>query len=220
MKNSKKVDGTREFAAAIVERKLRRRRDRAAQGLGLGMGRAQFRRSDERRRAARASRRAEAARRDDSAHRQQAPAAAARVPRQSRTACRPQKDGSCTHPFMMINDLGKTFGQATLTNADKKSAVNFEAWSDTPMWKDDRGCVAQLSKSFTGSLEHPKISEERTQVPRRAAGAAHRSAAARSVRGRALHEARSEGRRSTTGSACSSRSATRSRTRSCANPVL
>jgi uncharacterized protein YktB (UPF0637 family) len=27
------------------------------------------------------------------------------------------------------------------------------------LWKDAKGCVAQLSKSFSGSLEHPKVSE-------------------------------------------------------------
>ena len=88
-------------------------------------------------------------------------------PQQQRLLCldkvhglQPQPDGKCAHPFMMINDLGKTFGRATLTNGDKKSAANFEAWSDTPIWKDDEGCVAQLSKSFSGSLEHPTISEE------------------------------------------------------------
>ena len=70
-----------------------------------------------------------------------------------------EKDGTCGHPFMMINDLGKTFGTATMANGDKKSAVNFQEWSKTPIWKDDRACVAQLSKSFTGSLEHPKVSE-------------------------------------------------------------
>ena len=69
-------------------------------------------------------------------------------------------DGACAHPFMMINDVGKTFGEASLTNADEKSAVNFEAWSSTPVWKDEEACVARLSKSFTGSLEHPKISED------------------------------------------------------------
>ena len=61
---------------------------------------------------------------------------------------------------MMINDVGKTFGASSMFNADKKSAVNFEEWSTTPMWKDPEACVAQLSKSFTGSLEHPKISED------------------------------------------------------------
>jgi hypothetical protein len=91
-------------------------------------------------------------------------------PQQQRLLCldkvhgkTPQEDGTCAQPFMMINDLGKTFGQATLTNADKKSAVNFEAWSGTPIWKDAKGCVAQLSKSFTGSLEHPKVSESGRQ---------------------------------------------------------
>jgi hypothetical protein len=61
---------------------------------------------------------------------------------------------------MMINDLGKTFGRATMGNGDQESAVNFKAWSNTRMWKDDKKCIAQLSRSFTGSLEHPKISEE------------------------------------------------------------
>jgi len=88
-------------------------------------------------------------------------------PQQQRLLCldrtrgqKPLDDGRCRHPLMMINDLGKTFGQATLTNADKKSAVNFEGWSKTPIWKGDDGCLAHLSKSFTGSLEHPKIGED------------------------------------------------------------
>ena len=88
-------------------------------------------------------------------------------PEQQRLICldrarglEPAPDGACAHPVMMINDLGKTFGEASLTNADKTSAVNFEAWSSTPVWKDEEGCVARLSKSFTGSLEHPKISED------------------------------------------------------------
>jgi hypothetical protein len=68
-------------------------------------------------------------------------------------------DGSCVHPVMMINDTGKTFGTATMFNNDAKSAVNFKEWSNTPVWKGDTGCVAQLSKSMTGSLEHPTIGE-------------------------------------------------------------
>jgi hypothetical protein len=59
----------------------------------------------------------------------------------------------------MVNDLGKTFGTVSAFNTDKKSAVNFQEWSKTPMWKGETGCVAHLSKSFTGSLEHPKIGE-------------------------------------------------------------
>ena len=104
-----------------------------------------------------------------------------------------QKDGSCTHPFMMINDLGKTFGTASMSNEDKKSAVNLREWSATPMWKDKDACVAHLSKSFTGSLEHPQISEDGRKFLSGLLGAADRSAVARSVRSRALHEARSHG---------------------------
>jgi hypothetical protein len=87
-------------------------------------------------------------------------------PQQQRLACldasmgKPvAEDGSCAHPHMMINDLGKTFGTVSMFNTDKKSAVNLAEWSSTPIWKGETGCVAQLSKSFTGSLEHPKISE-------------------------------------------------------------
>ena len=87
-------------------------------------------------------------------------------PQQQRLVCldkvnglTPATNGACAHPFMMINDLGKTFGTATMFNNDSRSAVNFEEWANTPVWKNDTGCVAQLSKSMTGSLEHPKIGE-------------------------------------------------------------
>ena len=61
---------------------------------------------------------------------------------------------------MMINDLGKTFGQATLTNADKQERRQLRGVVEARRCgKTTKGCVAQLSKSFTGSLEHPKISE-------------------------------------------------------------
>ncbi|MEO5739475.1 MAG: hypothetical protein ABIS29_02655 [Vicinamibacterales bacterium] len=88
-------------------------------------------------------------------------------PQQQRLVCldrvkslQPEPAVRCKHAFMMINDLGKTFGRATMSNGDLESAVNFKAWSSTPIWKDEKACVANLSKSFTGSLEHPKISED------------------------------------------------------------
>lgn len=87
-------------------------------------------------------------------------------PEQQRLVCldrakglQPQKDGSCQHPFMMIHDAGKTFGKASLTNEDRKSAVNFDGWAETPVWKNGAGCVAKISKSFSGSLDDPIISE-------------------------------------------------------------
>jgi len=66
---------------------------------------------------------------------------------------------TCAEPFMMINDLGLTFGRASLLNTNKASAPNFERWAKTPMWKGDKGCEAVLSGSFTGTLTNPVIHE-------------------------------------------------------------
>ena len=158
MKRSKKAEGAREFTSAIVERKLPGDEIELRRSSGWAWVELSF--VDETSGGA------------PMAHRDALKLLAALIqhtdnkPQQQRLVCLDrahglpaQKDGRCTHPFMMINDLGKTFGRATLTNADRSSAVNFKGWSQTPVWKDQTRCVAQLSKSFTGSLEHPKISE-------------------------------------------------------------
>jgi hypothetical protein len=158
MKNFKKIEGSREFAAAIVERKLSG--DAIEMNKDSGWAWVELTFVDQTSGGA------------PLAHRDALKLLAAMIqhtdskPQQQRLVCLDtthglpaQNDGTCMHPFMMINDLGKTFGTASFSNADKKSAVNFQEWSKTPIWKDDRACVAQLSKSFTGSLEHPKISE-------------------------------------------------------------
>ena len=69
-------------------------------------------------------------------------------------------EAPCERPFMLVNDLGLTFGRSTALNRNSKSSVNFEEWSETPVWKDKTGCVANLSGSITGTLENPRISEE------------------------------------------------------------
>ena len=162
MKTQKKAEGSREFTAAIVERKLAGDNIELRKDSGWAWVELNF--VDQTSGGA------------PLAHRDALKLLAAMIQhtdnkaQQQRLICldevhgmTPQEDGSCKKPFMMINDLGKTFGRATLTNADKSSAVNFEAWSGTPMWKDAKGCVAQLSKSFSGSLENPKISESGRQ---------------------------------------------------------
>src|SRR5207253_2268333 len=58
----------------------------------------------------------------------------------------------CLHPFMLINDLGLTFGRVDILNRDPLESVNFERWSQTPIWKKDEGCIGNLPKSLTGSL--------------------------------------------------------------------
>jgi hypothetical protein len=71
-------------------------------------------------------------------------------------------DGSpkgCQKPFLMIHDLGQTFGVASLFNRDKVSSVNLGEWADVPVWKDPAHCVARLTQSQTGTLSDPIISE-------------------------------------------------------------
>ena len=69
-------------------------------------------------------------------------------------------DGDCAHPIAMINDLGLTFGRASLYNANDVSSTNLEQWSNAPVWDGKTGCRANIKKSYTGTLDHPSISEE------------------------------------------------------------
>jgi len=84
-------------------------------------------------------------------------------PQQQRLACLDKEwkgKTPCEHPFMLVNDLGMTFGKSNALNRNSKGAANFEEWSQTRVWKDKTGCVANLSGSITGTLEYPRISEE------------------------------------------------------------
>ena len=158
MKDQKKVDGTREFAAAVVERKLPGDPIELKKDSGWAWVELNF--VDQTNGGAPLT------------HRDALKLLAAMIQhtdnkaQQQRLMCLDKvhglarhEDGTCEQPFMMINDVGKTFGRTSMFNADKPSAVNFAEWSKVRVWKDDQGCVAYLPKSFTGSLEHPKISE-------------------------------------------------------------
>ena len=65
----------------------------------------------------------------------------------------------CAKPFMLINDLGLTFGRADFINRNSEAGLNFSRWAPTPVWKGETGCVGNLSKTLTGSLGDPVISE-------------------------------------------------------------
>lgn len=82
-------------------------------------------------------------------------------PEQQRIVCR-EDDArtatTCAQPFMMINDVGLTFGGTSLANANSKG-MNLAAWAATPIWKGDAGCVGNLSRSATGTLKDPPIGE-------------------------------------------------------------
>ncbi len=82
-------------------------------------------------------------------------------PSQQRLIClnpRPE-DGQCAEPFMMINDLGLTFGRANRLNSNPTASVHFEGWAATPMWKDPDRCIGNIARSVTGTLDRPAISE-------------------------------------------------------------
>jgi len=66
---------------------------------------------------------------------------------------------SCAHPFMLINDLGMTFGRADFLNRGPQGSVNFQRWSQAAVWKTKNGCIGNLPKSMTGTLNDPVISE-------------------------------------------------------------
>lgn len=63
---------------------------------------------------------------------------------------------TCSSAWLVVKDLGGSFGKATNLNNSK---MKLSDWDGEPVWKDPKACVGNLSRSFTGSLEDPKISE-------------------------------------------------------------
>ena len=52
-------------------------------------------------------------------------------PEQQRMLCLdqgPRSRGACNRPFMMLNDVGVTFGRANRTNSNAIGSVNLAAW--------------------------------------------------------------------------------------------
>jgi hypothetical protein len=74
----------------------------------------------------------------------------------------PQRNGrpTCPRPFLMIADVGKTFGKANRLNRDEPGSVNLSNWRSQRVWHDDQSaCIGNLPRSLTGTLENPVISE-------------------------------------------------------------
>jgi hypothetical protein len=83
---------------------------------------------------------------------------------QQRLLCAPGEtagsDGEpCVHTFMMVSDLGLTFGHANLFNRNHVGSVNLAQWSRAPVWANPKTCIADLARSQTGTLGNPRISE-------------------------------------------------------------
>ena len=84
-------------------------------------------------------------------------------PQQQRIVClgtAPTARDACARPFLMLNDVGLTFGRANRTNGNDTGSVNLLAWRRTPVWRQDGTCEGNLPKSLTGTLNNPVISEE------------------------------------------------------------
>jgi hypothetical protein len=83
-------------------------------------------------------------------------------PEQQRLICLDDGEtasNACAQPFMLLQDVGVTFGQANTFNTNSTGSMNFSEWSRTPVWKDATKCVGNLPKSFTGTLDNPVIGE-------------------------------------------------------------
>jgi hypothetical protein len=72
----------------------------------------------------------------------------------------PASGRGCRRPWMLISDLGKTFGHASAFNRDAPSSVNLDAWAEAPVWVSATGCRAYLVRSVTGTLDNPVVTEE------------------------------------------------------------
>lgn len=68
-------------------------------------------------------------------------------------------DEICAQPWMMVQDLGLTFGRANLFNRDAIGSVNFDEWSSAPVWAEGARCFGNLAPSQSGSLDNPRIGE-------------------------------------------------------------
>jgi hypothetical protein len=86
--------------------------------------------------------------------------------RQQKLLCLPGgkaggKEGDCARPFMMVSDLGLTFGRSHLfsRHLNRIASMNLQNWASIPVWKDPERCVAKLQRSFSGTLDDPRISE-------------------------------------------------------------
>jgi hypothetical protein len=81
-------------------------------------------------------------------------------PEQQRLICvAGREDEACGTPFMLIHDVGLTFGKANRFNRNAVSGVNLGEWSKQAVWKDELRCVAEMPKSRRGTLADPVISE-------------------------------------------------------------
>ena len=67
-----------------------------------------------------------------------------------------QGNETCAQPILIVKDLGSSFAEASKINFEK---MKLNSWESADIWRDEKGCQANLTSSFVGTLEHPVISE-------------------------------------------------------------
>jgi hypothetical protein len=86
-------------------------------------------------------------------------------PDQQRIVCLPEgvrrtDDGEiCDAPFLVVSDLGSTFGGAGNLSRDQVAKMRFAHWGKKPVFRDKTGCVGDLDASMWGDLQYPVIRE-------------------------------------------------------------
>ena len=85
-------------------------------------------------------------------------------PEQQRLVCLPgglRRDGRgerCDKPYLLVADVGGTFGQAG-EMAGEKAKMRFGLWTAKGVFKEGPGCVGDLDANLRGELQYPEISE-------------------------------------------------------------
>lgn len=69
-------------------------------------------------------------------------------------------DGGCSgETFMLIQDLGATFGKGQIDATTMSKAI-YPDWRDKPVWADAANCTANLGANAEAEMNAPQISEE------------------------------------------------------------
>jgi len=67
---------------------------------------------------------------------------------------------SCPQPWLIVHDLGVTFGRGAIRHLATVSSANFAEWSEVKVWEDAGRCEAELdARFFHKTLKDPVVSE-------------------------------------------------------------
>lgn len=84
---------------------------------------------------------------------------------QQRLICLPEgvhrgpEGETCSRPFLVVHDLGATFGGAGRLTRNGSAKLQLSEWSQKPIFKDREKCIADLRDSIHGDMHDPYIHE-------------------------------------------------------------